>query len=953
MKPLQLTMSAFGSYADVTTIDFTKQDHGIFLITGDTGAGKTTIFDAITYALYDQTSGGERNGNMMRSQYAGPEAVTFVDFTFSYGNAVYRIKRNPEYRIQKQLKNGKIKEQRVAPTVELTMPDGMVYPEKKAATDGKIEEIIGLSADQFTQIVMIAQGDFLKLLYTKSDERKAIFTKLFKTDFYWKIQESLRRASSEMDDKISENERAYAQEQAHIVRLEGMEEMPLDELVATLKEKEKSVKQERMQRQKRLESMREEWTKEQEKHKLFDSLEKLQQEKQLLEEQKTQQQQKLEQKRKADGAAKVFVEEEKYLESTKRLLESQKRLEELETFLERARKEEQTRAGELQEAKSRFQEREEELTKKVHAIEETFPIYDALEELLQQEKKVKQSYDSDRKNYINYICSWAKRNLSLVKQNECARKEQEKRKEEWVAAAGLAKAAAKAYEDAYQIFLQEQAGILAEQLVENMPCPVCGSTSHPAPATLSATAVTEAEVKEKKETRNQAEERTDELYQQLEQKKKECSELELKIRYEREHFLEESGMEEEAYLDKFPSHAEEGSGQERRVTKEGLQESYQKLLVLRTQIKQKREGITFESGAQAKSEWQRLKEVLAKESAALEQAKKSYETFLEKLHVQEGGQKQEQENAKMLEAASGRQKLLYEEKRAAEGFQDEEAYHEAYCSETKRQDLEEWLRHYEQACQKNEGQMQILLEKTQGQEQRDVTELEHGIAAEQEAVDGLEQNQLALHAAFEQNQSILAHTTQYLERARQLEERDRIVKSLSKTANGRLTGSAKIDFETYIQRSYFKQIIAEANKRLLTMSNHQFMLKLKEGANSGKKANEGLDLSVYSLITNSERDVKTLSGGESFLAALAMALGLSDIVGRNAGAIRLDMMFIDEGFGSLDAQARKQAIEVLNELAGDRRLVGIISHVTELKEQIDQKLIVTRTEKGSRVEWEI
>ena len=340
MKPLQLTMSAFGSYADVTTIDFTKQDHGIFLITGDTGAGKTTIFDAITYALYDQTSGGERNGNMMRSQYASPEAVTYVDFSFAYGNTVYRIKRNPEYRILKQLKNGKEKEQRVAPTVELTMPDGLVFPEKKAATDAKIEEIIGLSADQFTQIVMIAQGDFLKLLYTKSDERKAIFTKLFKTDFYWKIQESLRRSSSEMDEKISENERAYAQEQAHIVRIEGTEELPLDELVSTLKEKEKDMKKERGERQKQLDSWKEEFAKEQEKQKLFDSLEKLQQEKQFLEQQKDEQQRVTEQKRKADGAARVFVEEEKYLGAARRLLESRKRLKELETDLERARKEE-------------------------------------------------------------------------------------------------------------------------------------------------------------------------------------------------------------------------------------------------------------------------------------------------------------------------------------------------------------------------------------------------------------------------------------------------------------------------------------------------------------------------------------------------------------------------------------------------------------------------------------
>ena len=179
-----------------------------------------------------------------------------------------------------------------------------------------------------------------------------------------------------------------------------------------------------------------------------------------------------------------------------------------------------------------------------------------------------------------------------------------------------------------------------------------------------------------------------------------------------------------------------------------------------------------------------------------------------------------------------------------------------------------------------------------------------------------------------------------------------MVKSLYFTANGRLAGSSKIDFETYVQRQYFRQIIGEANKRLLTMSGHQFMLKLKEDTDVGKKTNEGLDLSIYSLITDSERDVKTLSGGEAFLAALSMALGLSDIVGKNAGALRFDMMFIDEGFGSLDAASRAQAIEVLKELAGQTRLVGIISHVTELKEQIDRKLLITRTDKGSRAAWD-
>ena len=210
---------------------------------------------------------------------------------------------------------------------------------------------------------------------------------------------------------------------------------------------------------------------------------------------------------------------------------------------------------------------------------------------------------------------------------------------------------------------------------------------------------------------------------------------------------------------------------------------------------------------------------------------------------------------------------------------------------------------------------------------------------------------MELHAAYQNNKDVLEKSSRYFEQGEKLRAEDQIIKSLSRTANGRLSGSAKIDFETYIQRQYFRQIIHEANKRLLTMSNHQFMLKLKEETDTGKKSNEGLDLSVYSLVTDSERDIKTLSGGESFLAALAMALGLSDIVERSAGAIHTDMMFIDEGFGSLDAQARMQAIGVLNDLAGDSRMIGIISHVTELKDQIDAKLVVKRTDKGSSAAW--
>ena len=326
--------------------------------------------------------------------------------------------------------------------------------------------------------------------------------------------------------------------------------------------------------------------------------------------------------------------------------------------------------------------------------------------------------------------------------------------------------------------------------------------------------------------------------------------------------------------------------------------------------------------------------------------------MLEELHQREGQKKQEEMNLTQLIREEETAQNAYQDSLMQQKSAGEEAYRAAYLPEEKIQQLKEKCDAYERTVEEKRSQAAAYQDMLRNEKQVDTTELRARLGSYELEEKVLEEQHLNLYNAISTNTSVLEQSANYRKEQETLKEQAAVVESLSRTANGRLSGSAKIDFETYIQRQYFKQIIAEANKRLLTMSGQQFMLKLKESANSGKKTNEGLDLSVYSLVTDSERDIKTLSGGESFLAALSMALGLSDIVGRNAGAMRLDMMFIDEGFGSLDVQARKQAIDVLNELAGDRRLVGIISHVTELKEQIEHKLVVTRTEKGSRAAWE-
>lgn len=928
MKPLKLTMSAFGSYAGKNVIDFTGQQQGIFLITGDTGAGKTTIFDAITYALYNQTSGGERNGNMMRSQYAQPETETYVELEFLYRGQTYRVRRNPDYKITKTLKNGKIREQKVPHSVELTLPDGTVFPEKKNATDAKIIEILGLTADQFSQIVMIAQGDFLKLLYTKSDERKMIFSKLFRTDIYWKIQENLRRKSMEMDERIQENDRAFEQEKSRIIPLPESEELPLDELVERLRERLKDALKEQNLRRANVEELNKKITKYEEINKLFVSLEKIRQTGRELEARQAESKecrQQIENARKAD---KVLVAEQQNLRQQQAVEQSAQAIAKMGETLADDQEMFETLKTQLQEAEAKQKREAADTQKKMLALEQSFPSYEALQNARSEEQQAKKVWEDLRKT--------SEESFHKKKAGIAALKEQQKRQEQvveqtkknWEQTSLSASESAKHYEHMYEAFLKEQAGILAENLSAGCPCPVCGSTIHPDPAKLSDHAVTELEVEQAKKTRAAAEEKRDLAYAAFEAEKTEKQKLAQAVEKEEADFV-----------------------LAQTIAKQQRKEAEQNYVSLQKIAEQIREKLVYPSLAEAKKQYAAMQKAL--EAAEQEIAKKRQKVseLAEAMNTLKGQKLAEEENQKTAKKLAVKTEKEYAKLLEKSGFVSEETYHLAILPERSRSKLEREEKEYESQCLRQQSEQKLLEKQVSGKTYTDTTELNEQLKAEKQALKEAEKTYMELHTAYENDRSVLQNCAVYLEKGKKLESEDQIIESLSKTANGRLSGSAKIDFETYIQRQYFKQIIHEANKRLLTMSNHQFILKLKEEANTGRKTNEGLDLSVYSLVTDSERDVKTLSGGESFLAALAMALGLSDIVERSAGAIHPDMMFIDEGFGSLDAQSRQQAIEVLAELAGDSRMVGIISHVTELKEQIDRKLVVSRTDKGSRAVW--
>ena len=928
MKPLKLTMSAFGSYAGKNVIDFTGQQQGIFLITGDTGAGKTTIFDAITYALYNQTSGGERNGNMMRSQYAKPETETYVELEFLYRGQTYRVRRNPDYKITKTLKNGKIREQKVPHSVELTLPDGTVFPEKKNATDAKIIEILGLTADQFSQIVMIAQGDFLKLLYTKSDERKMIFSKLFRTDIYWKIQENLRRKSMEMDERIQENDRAFEQEKSRIMPLPESEELPLDELVERLRERVKDALKEQNLRRANVEELNKKITKYEEINKLFVSLEKIRQTGKELEARQAESKERRQQIENARKADKVLVAEQQNLRQQQEVEQSAQAIAKMGETLADDQEMFETLKTQLQEAEAKQKREAADTQKKMLALEQSFPSYEALQNARSEEQQAKKVWEDLRKTSEESFHKKAAGIAALKEQQKRQEQAVEKTKKNWEQTSLSASESAKHYEHMYEAFLKEQAGILAENLSAGCPCPVCGSTVHPDPAKLSDHAVTELEVEQAKKTRAAAEEKRDLAYAAFEAEKTEKQKLAQAVEKEEADFV-----------------------LAQTIAKQQRKEAEQNYVSLQKIAEQIREKLVYPSLAEAKKQYAAMQKAL--EAAEQEIAKKRQKVseLAEAMNTLKGQKLAEEENQKTAKKLAVKTEKEYAKLLEKSGFVSEETYHLAILPERSRSKLEREEKEYESQCLRQQSEQKLLEKQVSGKTYTDTTELNEQLKIEKQALKEAEKTYMELHTAYENDRAVLQNCAVYLEKGKKLESEDQVIKSLSKTANGRLSGSAKIDFETYIQRQYFKQIIHEANKRLLTMSNHQFILKLKEEANTGRKTNEGLDLSVYSLVTDSERDVKTLSGGESFLAALAMALGLSDIVERSAGAIHPDMMFIDEGFGSLDAQSRQQAIEVLAELAGDSRMVGIISHVTELKEQIDRKLVVSRTDKGSRAVW--
>ena len=1050
MKPIYVKMSAFGSYAGEVTVDFGGLDHGIFLITGDTGAGKTTIFDAICYALYDQTSGGKRDGEMMRSQFASDDVRTYVEFKFSYKGDTYTVTRYPKQeRISKRRnKDGEYTKTIDQAGVELIMPDGMPYRGKIKEINQKIVDIIGLDANQFTQIAMIAQGEFLKLLLAPSKERKEIFAKIFNTRIYARIEEELKELAKGINSRLEDNRRDIIRETENVYCIPGsvseeiwaqtprFSESNPDELLSVIRQiidearqKENDIIIKLTDSQNRLNQLLTELKQAEDTNRLFDNLSQLQARKALLDAKKDE----MEGIRiKIDAAKRAAIVEPKELacqSKQKELSECSQRIVNIKAWLESNRHtlQERKRESELKEAE--YKEKNPILASAVSRINELLPKFELLEELNYKLEQCGKNMDSAHKSYnlINESISKDEKLQDELSQEQAKLKNaaedllalsqsverlaerknsldnllvvlqtMQKLKSAYEFSVvqykeAQANAAGKAeyYDSVYKKFIEGQAGILAHELRDGCPCPVCGSTSHPKPASLTETGISQQELEMAKKANEDAGKELEKkkeamhLAGQHYEKQKAIAELEGKRSIGADFNADSTSIEEikaalhdcllrlgeEADKKKLAEAAKkayddnelrliqlkerlEKYRQNKEKAAQLLKDAEIKLTELAAQIKNLQDSLIYDTREAATRELAATRQQMQQLEQAMTTSARSYRMLLEETNKMQGNLKAEEETAARLTQELMHLKEDFENEIVRQDFADLNAYRSSIMSAAQISQWEAAYRQFREELIRIESSISHYMELTRGKERINTELLEEKKRELEAEARKLDDTAKSVYGIRSRNEAILIKLQELYDNRQKLKKEYSVISRLEATATGK-AGPKRINFQTYIQRRYFNSILYEANKRLYIMSNGQFILKCREIEDLANQGEVGLDLDVYSLVNDQSRDVKTLSGGESFMAALAMALGMADVIQNTAGRVHIDTMFIDEGFGSLSDEARMQAIKILQGLSEGKRLVGIISHVTELKAQIGTKLVVTKTSKGSQARWEI
>lgn len=917
MKPKKLVISAFGPYAGENTVDFERLgEHGLYLITGDTGAGKTTIFDAITFALYGEASGTVRETGMFRSKYAKADTETFVELTFTYHGKDYTVRRNPEYECPKRRGNGFTTKKAEA---ELIYPDGQQPVAKMGAVTKAVTELMGLDYKQFTQIAMIAQGDFQKLLIAGTADRGEIFRQIFHTEIYQALQErlrdeekrrkkdydELRRSISQYLDDACFEEDPAAEQEFLILKKTGFEGKMTDGIDLLRAETEKENTHLEML-DKTIRNMEEQI------RRVSEKMGKAAQLRRITAELETKKQELERLKPEYEQAISEWKRVEEQSEIRERMAEKIQKLElSRQIFIELDGKREES--GKKEKALSKIRTERKENASQIDLLQKELENRRRDKEhgsgiLVEKEKLVqeKEGFLRRRKELGEQLSRVDSMNQDLKMTQK-----------EYRSATGRRDEARGVYEHLEKLFLDAQAGILAKDLEEGMPCPVCGSLHHPDLAKLSTKIPDEKELKRREQEAAQAGEKVQRLS-------------------ERAGLLKQN-------LDREMNNAAE---QIRALKTENRDETLagrnpEELLTAAGSIIKKFDGKLHELENRIKSNMEQQKALDALDGI-INRLEKTLNTAKEtdkNLAVSEQD---------LVTGLAMLQKQIEESQRKLEGQNAAEIEGNLRSMKSRKKELDQETSDAKKTLERYQNQEASLnsviktLEK-QIQETEDLPEHELSETLERLETEKRENSKIRekIYSALHNNRRICEAVCGQQGRMEQTEQEYIWIHSLADTAGGTLSGKSKIELETYVQMAYFDRILRRANLRLMTMSSGQYELKRRENPKN-KKDKSGLELNVIDHYNGSERSVKTLSGGETFQASLSLALGLSDEIQSMAGGIQLDSMFVDEGFGSLDEDALNQAVKALGNLAEGKKLVGIISHVSELKDRIDRKIIVTK-----------
>lgn len=914
MRPLKLTMSAFGPYAGVEVIDMEALgENGLYLITGDTGAGKTTIFDAICFALYGEASGGNREASMLRSTYAEIDTKTEVILTFMHNKNEYTVKRNPEYLRKKDKGEGLTSEKANA---ELYRPDG--DPISGISKVNKaVLEILGVTRDQFSQIAMLAQGDFLKLLLADTKDRQKIFSELFRTGSFFVLQNNLKSEAKKIQDLCEDARKSVAQYVAGLVC--GEDDVNGIELA--------KAKEGQMLTEDILLLIEKMITEDQERLTNFDS--KLQDLGKQLETVNTQIG-KAEQIEKAkNGMAEASVSLEKSKEEEKGLLVI---VENAKDGLKKKESIQQDVAKAMAELPNyeKYDEISAEiavLTKKnLSAQEELSKLTIQLDDLEKKILAYKSEVDLLKGSGENLVKNQAElQKLQAVMENlNSLKKDMLELKQRRDKLVSLQKAYVeydeiyhkkqKIYEALDQANRDGQAGILAQKLVPGDKCPVCGSTEHPMKAAFTEDIPSKEDLDKARLDAEVARDRATQSSAAAGNEKTLVEELEKRLLSNAQKVLDINDL---ALFDEALTNAVAANEKAQKVITSYIKEENDK-----KRRKEELEGLIPKEEAHV-VEYRNQIEALKSDVVG-------FGTKIDSLTNQQSDLKKLLKfDSKALAVAeiNGLQKQIEEYQSA---FDKADADYKKLVA--KMNELEGAIKSYQSTLEQAES-----FDLTQLKEQRDdIVQTQNSVSDQkQEVFARLETNKEAKANILKKSDELSAHEKKYM-----------WVSALSDTANGKLTGKEKLMLETYVQTAYFDRIIERANFRLFKMSDAQYELKRVSQASNNVKQS-GLELCVKDYYNGTERSVKSLSGGESFMASLSLALGLSDEVQESAGGIQIDTMFVDEGFGTLDTEKTlPQAYSALAGLTEGNKLVGIISHVAELKEKIDKQIIVTKDRTG-------